>query len=222
MEHPANCAPCAVCGGPTRAPFVRCFCCTRLVIQLQLPLVPLVAMADYRPGDGLHRRLRGYKDAPLAEARQVYLGQLVRYADGWLSVHRQDLERQLGQWDTVATVPSSRRPGHAPVDAIVGRLPALRGLHRPLLVRGPRPTDHLVADRRGFALGHGPGTAHGELGDRTVLVVDDCVTTGARAQSAAAALRIGGARVAGILAIGRAVGRVVGAPATLGQQVAAL
>ena len=38
-----------------------------------------------------------------------------------------------------------------------------------------------------------------------VLVFDDSVTTGARAQSAAAALRLAGARVVGILAVGRAL-----------------
>jgi adenine/guanine phosphoribosyltransferase-like PRPP-binding protein len=37
-----------------------------------------------------------------------------------------------------------------------------------------------------------------------VLVFDDSVTTGARSQSAAAALRMSGAHVVGILVVGRA------------------
>jgi orotate phosphoribosyltransferase len=54
-------------------------------------------------------------------------------------------------------------------------------------------------------------------------VFDDSITTGSRAQSAAAALRMAGAQVVGILAVGRAVGGVpadrrpsVAAPSRLG------
>ncbi|HEY4929250.1 MAG TPA: hypothetical protein VIH95_08855 [Acidimicrobiales bacterium] len=37
--------------------------------QLGLPLVPLVALREYRIGDADHRRLRGYKDAPTPAQR---------------------------------------------------------------------------------------------------------------------------------------------------------
>ena len=103
----------------------------------------------------------------------------------------------------MTTVPSSVRPDSSPVDAIVERIAGLQDLHRRLLVRGPCPTDHLAADRRGFV--PAPGVDLRRLRNRDVLVVDDSVTTGARAQSAVAALRIAGAHVAGVLAVGRAV-----------------
>jgi adenine/guanine phosphoribosyltransferase-like PRPP-binding protein len=48
------------------------------------------------------------------------------------------------------------------------------------------------------------------LGALTVLVVDDSVVTGARAQSAAAALRLAGAEVVGVVVLGRFL---AGAPA---------
>ena len=54
---------CRICGGRTRPSFAVCFCCSVLVRQLRMPLVPVVAMAAYRLGGGLHRHLRGYKDA---------------------------------------------------------------------------------------------------------------------------------------------------------------
>jgi hypothetical protein len=90
------------------------------------------------------------------------------------------------------------------VDVLVQAVPALARTHRRLLVRGPEPTDHLVAARSGFTVtpDRDPG-----LGSRVMraLVVDDSFTTGARAQSAAAALRMAGTRVAGVLVVGRAV-----------------
>jgi predicted amidophosphoribosyltransferase len=197
-------AACAVCSGALHDGFGVCYCCATLAGQLQLPLTPLVAMVDYRLADPMHRRLRGYKDAPVAEARRVYLRQLVGFVSRWMT----DLGGEPGgpfggAWDTVATVPSSRRPGAPPVDAIVARVPRLGHVHRRLLVRGPVRVDHLAADRRGFV--PAPGVDAGRLRHQRVLVVDDSVTTGARAQSAAAALRIGGATVVGILAIGRVV-----------------
>jgi predicted amidophosphoribosyltransferase len=62
-----------------------------------------------------------------------------------------------------------------------------------------------VADRNGFALL--PGVDRAGLDGLPVLVFDDSITTGARAQSAAATLRLAGARVVGNLAVGRALAR---------------
>ena len=197
-----------MCEGPTNARFAHCYCCRVLVRQLKMPLVPMVAVADYRIGDALHRRLRGYKDAPVAEARRTCIAQLGSLLDSWFEASGPRLHRRFGSgWDVVATVPSSHRPSGAPFDAVVSAVPALDGLHRPVLVRGPVPTGHLEADRRGFALD--PEVDREWLRRQTVLVVDDSVVTGARAQSAAAALRLGGARVAGVVAVGRVVAQKV-------------
>jgi hypothetical protein len=166
-----------------------------------MPLAPLEAVAIFRTGDGLHRRLRGYKDAPVAEARAACTRHLATLVRGWLA-GRGDGGR-LGPWDLVAAVPSSRRPGPSPVDRLVAAVPSLAPqLAAGLLVRGPGRTDHLVADRRGFAVD--PAVGERAVG-RRVLVVDDTVVTGARAQSAVAALRAAGLRPAGVLAVGRAV-----------------
>jgi adenine/guanine phosphoribosyltransferase-like PRPP-binding protein len=84
---------------------------------------------------------------------------------------------------------------------VVGGVPGLGGRLAPVLVRGPIPTDHLVASRWGFGTAEGvdPGWHRGHR----VLVVDDTIITGARAQSAAATLRLQGAEVIGVLALGR-------------------
>ncbi len=82
-------------------------------------------------------------------------------------------------------------------------MPALADRHLRLLGRGSGRPDHLVASRDGFAPLAGVDRAG--LDRLPVLVFDDSVTTGARAQSAAAALRLAGARVVGILVVGRAL-----------------
>jgi adenine/guanine phosphoribosyltransferase-like PRPP-binding protein len=193
---------CPVCSGSAHGGFGLCFCCATLVRQLRLPLAPVVAIVDYRIGDRVHRRLRGYKDAPVAEARRAHTVWVASLLDAYLADHGAWLRHRFGAgWDVVATVPSSARPAGAPFDAVVARVPRLDERRRSLLVRGPEPTDHLVASRHGFTLAG--GAERDWLRRRRVLVVDDSVTTGARAQSAVAALRLAGARVTGVLVVGR-------------------
>ena len=197
-------AVCRMCGGRTRPAFALCFCCATLVQQLQMPLAPVVAVVNYQIGDEMHRRLRGYKDAPVAEARDTYAAELAALLDPWMAANRARLHRRFGSsWNVVATVPSSRRPVGAPVDALVSRVPDLAQCHRGLLVRGSVATDHLNAARRGFEVA--PAIDRQWLRRRNVLVFDDSIITGARAQSAVAALRITGAHVVGVVAVGRVV-----------------
>ena len=204
MDTPHDDDGCSMCGGPTRAGYTCCYCCSTLVRQLRLPLAPVVAMAEYRLGDLMHGRLRGYKDAPVAEVRRDHARRLAGLAVPWLEAHGRCLVERFGaEWDVVASVPSSCRPSGPPVDAVVSRIPVLSSRLRPVLVRGPDPLGHLVASRRGFEL----QASADRLGlrGRSVLVVDDSITTGARAQSAAAAIRLGGVEVVGILVLGRVV-----------------
>jgi hypothetical protein len=194
---------CRLCGAPTRPEDRRCYCCAVLVRQLRAPLVPTVAIAPFRLGDRLHRLLRGYKDAPLAEVRSARQLRLAGLVGGWLDHHGDHLRRHLGPWEVVASVPPSRRPGPAPVDGLVGSVPGLApDLRRGMLTRGEVPLDHLVADRRGFRVDRGVA---GPVRRRRVLVVDDSVTTGARSQSAVAALRAADLEPVGILVVGRAI-----------------
>ena len=151
---------CRFCGAAASPPFALCFCCATLIRHLQMPLVPLVAVAEFRSGDVLHRRLRGYKDAPVAEVRAACTARLAAMVGDWLTTGPAPAWLPTAnEWDLVVTVPSSCRPEGDPVAAVVGAVAPLAGRHRPLLVRGPAPTGHLRAARQGFVLRPGRGPA---------------------------------------------------------------
>jgi predicted amidophosphoribosyltransferase len=205
---------CKVCGravpewGSGRLPV--CFCCRTVADQLGVPLVPLVPLTEYRVGDATHRRLRAYKDAPVAEARELCRVKLVAE----LARRYDDALTGLGAWTVVTTVPSSVRPGGAPAERLVDGVARLAERHLRLLVRGQGSGGHLQAGREIFALDVGvdrPG-----LTGLSVLVFDDTTTTGAAAQSAAASLRLAGARVVGILVMGRALASGTDVPVCVG------
>ena len=182
-----------------------CFCCRTVAGQLRLPLVPLVALTEYRVGDATRRRLHAYKDASVAEARERCRAELVAELARWCA----NSATALGAWTVVTTVPSSSRPGGAPAERLVDGVPQLAERHLRLLVRGRGSGGHLQAGRNVFAPDVGVDRAG--LAGLSVLVFDDTTTTGAAAQSAAAALRLAGARVVGALVMGRALAPVADA-----------
>ena len=170
------------------------------VRALGLPPVAVHPARYFRPGDATHRMLRRYKDAPVDEVRCRHRGRAASLLTLMTGPGGTTLASRVGgSWDVVATVPSSSRPGPPPVDGVVARVPALARRLQPLLARGEGRLDHLVPSADGFVC-RGPAAP----GTR-VLVVDDGYTTGARAQSAAAALRRAGYLPVGIAVIGRVV-----------------
>jgi hypothetical protein len=146
----------------------------------------------------LHAALRRYKDAPAVSARAHFSRLLAALVDQFLGAHRECLLGELGDWHAVCAVPSSTRGRARPVEAVLSRVEGLRGLEVVELDRGPGHASHLSPSAEAF-------TAPPGLVGARLLVLDDTWVTGARARSAAQALRPGGAEVAGIVAIGRAV-----------------
>lgn len=197
---------CPVCGRAGHGTTPVCFCCRTVAAQLGLPLVPLIALCEYRVGDRDHHHLRAYKDAPIPEVRErsrlALTGALTRACTGPAA----DQASWWGTWAVVTTVPSSCRPGPAPGERLVDGVPTLAGRHRRLLVRGSGAGGHLQAGRDVFRLA--AGVDRRGLDGLSVLVFDDTTTTGAAVQSAAAALRLAGARVVGALVMGRALAPV--------------
>ena len=193
--------PCGVCGRPVRSGFDCCYCCRTVGAQLGVRLVPVAAVSAYAVGDALHRLLRGYKDGPTPSLRALRIAEVARRVEAWWPQHVSELGERFGPWDAVTAVPSSRRE-RTPAEALVVAVPPLARRYRRLLQRGPGATGHLRAARDGYAVAEGVGTD--ALSGRRVLVFDDSLTTGARAQSAAVALRAAGCVPVGILVVGRA------------------
>ena len=143
-------------------------------------------------GEQLHHALAGYKR---------YTGTPARYFTAVLAAvlwrHLEEHERCLAQaagvssFDVVTTVPSSdaRRDATHPLHRLVGELvKPVRPRYERLLQR----TDTHVIPHRFHAERYVAGAGAGVRG-RAVLLIDDTWTTGANAQSAAAALKAAGA-----------------------------
>jgi hypothetical protein len=210
---------CRVCRGPVPGNQRVCFACRVVARRLGRPLAPVLpARLCPLPGP-LYTVLLGYKESPVAEARR-HFGALVRaLARSFLLVHGDRLEAVAGgAFDLVVLVPSSHRPGVAPLGRVDGlghdvgaALPAARWaaelLQRAAAPGGPPPVAHMRPDPAAFSLSP-PGRA--AVAGARVLLLDDTYVSGARSQSAAAALSSAGARCTLIAPLGRVLrpGRV--------------
>lgn len=202
---------CGVCRGPAEDRQV-CFACSVVARRLGLPLAPVAPVRLCPLPSPLYTVLLGYKESPVAEAR-LRFGAIVRTLLREFLLHDAARLEALagGPFDLALLVPSTHRPGTSPLGRVDGlgrdvaaALPAARwapGLLQRAGVRGEPPP---VADMRpapaAFSL---RAPDRGEVAGARALLVDDIYVSGARAQSAAAALHRGGARSTLILPLGR-------------------
>lgn len=150
----------------------------------------------------LHTVLAGYKRSRHLSARR-FQADLAAVLWRFLRRHENCLAEETGVdiFDVVTTVPSSsmdRDPQH-PLPRIVGEVvrPTVDRYERVL-----RRTDTEVPDRTVDPVKY---ETDQDLTERSVLLIDDTWTTGANAQSAAAALKAAGAGSVGLVVIGRHV-----------------
>ena len=194
---------CRVCRGPAPGGRSVCFVCRLVAGRLGRPLAPVLpARLCPLPGP-LYTVLLGYKESPVAEARLRFAGIVRALITGFLLGRADPLEALLGgPIDLVTVVPSTRRPGPSPLGRITGlgaetasALPAARWapdlLCRAALRGGPPPVAHLRPDPAAFVV---PPAHRDAVRGTRVLVLDDTYVSGARSQSAAAALHSAGAR----------------------------
>ncbi len=190
---------CEVCFNLTDG-YRRCYACTHgeQWLDAVAPISYSVALEQ------LHHVLRGYKRLRGRTARRFGVG-LAAVLWRFLEAHEQCVARaaRADAFALVTSVPSSdrRRDEHHPLRQVVGSLTApTRKRHERLLQR----TDHDVRvhefDARRFA-------ATRDLAGESVLLIDDTWTTGASAQSAAAALKHAGAERVAAVVIGRHLNR---------------
>jgi hypothetical protein len=194
LPPPHGPASCLVCRGPVRAGFARCYQCAchdRLGHGLLADAVVPVSYAV--KGTTFAADLWRYKSwpAPDVRARTLMLALLLAF----LHDHGGCVWRHAGTPAPgfLAVVPSGcGRPGPHPLLAMVS--PYLRLPQVALAIRPGRQGRDLDLDRfRAARVAAGA----------SVLLMDDTWVSGASAQSAAAALRLAGARHVAIVVLGR-------------------
>jgi len=190
---------CAVCFNLTEG-YPWCYACAhgRNVLDAVGPISYSVA------GESLHRALFGYKRFPEPLAR-LLRAELATILSRYLERHEHCVARAAGThgFELVATVPSGERHRdreHPLRPIVTAALGATSIRHERLLCRSAFET----GDREHDFLKY---LAVRPLDGEAVLLVDDTWTTGANAQSAAAALKAAGAGRVAAVTIGRHVNR---------------
>jgi predicted amidophosphoribosyltransferase len=186
---------CDVCFNLTEG-YGRCWACAHGGRFLDA-VVPI----SYSIGGGrLHHALADYKRSAGWETRRLF-AELAAVLWRHLDAHEPCVARAAGvaAFDVVTTVPSGdRRRDHAhPLHRLVGRrVGPTRDRHLRLLRRTAAeiPAHEFSPDRYESTI---------ELNGQAVLLIDDMWTTGANAQSAAAALKAAGSGPVGAIVIGR-------------------
>jgi hypothetical protein len=190
--------------GPVETRPAICFACRLVARHLGAPPAAVVPARLCPLPSPLYAVLLGYKESPVAEARQRFGTIVAALLRAFLLQDARRLEGAVGgPIDVVALVPSTHRPGPAPLalvaglaDEVVSLLPAARWapalLRRAELPDGRPAVAHMRPDPAAFTVA--PPDRAGLRGAR-VLLLDDTYVSGARSQSAAAALQRAGARV---------------------------
>jgi predicted amidophosphoribosyltransferase len=174
----------------------RCFACARTE-----PCVDVVAPVSYSIArEQLHHALASYKRLSGDVARRLR-AEIAAVLWRHLAEHEQCVASAAGveAFTLVTTVPSGerQRDEHHPLRQLVANaVGPTRGRHERLLERSSTEVASRAFDRDKFR-------ARRSLDGEPVLLIDDTWTTGASAQSAAAALKQAGAGPVATVVVGR-------------------
>jgi hypothetical protein len=191
-----------------------CFAC-RVAYERLNQALSMVLPVSLCPLPGpLYSVLLGYKEAPVAEVRSRHAGTVGDLFTGFLSHHKWCIFELLqGPPSLVLPVPSTSRPGPAPLDRIPGLCGHVRdALEYPFdgpplwcpeaLERSTEPIGHMAAHPGAFEVAP---WARPLVARNRIVLLDDTYVSGARAQSAAAALRRAGSSRVLIVPLGRVI-----------------
>lgn len=199
---------CQVCCGPTSPSFAHCFACRTVARRLNLPLSPVLPAYQCPVPGPLYRVLLGYKESPVEEVRAHFSRRIGALFSAFFAEHLVCTATAMGGGiDLVMPVPSSSRPGPAPLEraqglahgAVSALAPEARWLP-PALQRAAGEIGHMRPNAGAFAV---PPSLRAAVHGARVLLLDDIYVSGSRAQSAAAALRLCGATTVLIVPLGR-------------------
>jgi predicted amidophosphoribosyltransferase len=177
-----------------------CYACT--LAESRLDAVAPISYSVAR--EQLHHALAQYKRLTGEVARRLSV-ELAAVLWRFLAAHERCVARAAGvdAFPLVTTVPSGdrRRDEHHPLRRMVAELIGpTRERHERLLLRSSADVAGRAFDARKYE-------ATRSLSGEPVLLIDDTWTTGANAQSAAAALRDAGAAAVAAVVIGRHLNR---------------
>lgn len=191
---------CDLCHSQPSSGYVRCYSCMLTTQQVSRPVELVTPISLCERNSQLHWVLRAYKDSSSPSVRQRFCIQVAALVVRFLRSHRRCIEAAAAQsWEAMVVVPSSRqRPGAHPLEQALGLVSGWDQRLLTGLIPGSGGLDHQRADDRGYA-------AVAQVRGRSLLLLDDTFTTGARLQSAASALQLAGARVVGAVVVGRFV-----------------
>jgi hypothetical protein len=186
-----------------------CFCCATVSAALGSALAPVVPITTCAAPGPVLRMLRGYKDLAAADGRHHFTDRLADVLGPFLAHHDACLASLLGgRPEVLVPVPPTKRPGPPPLVRVVEGAGLAAGRTTgwdwapDVLQRGVGRLDHLWASPDGFVVSD---AERARLRGRRVVLLDDTLTTGATAQSAAAAVRAAGASAVAIVVLGRVV-----------------
>jgi hypothetical protein len=190
---------CRTCRGPVRDGFARCYQCDVAAGQFSGLLADVVAPIGYAvKGGQLAEDLWRYKSGQPGAAEAA--ARLRSLLSGYLREHAGRVWRAAGMTGgpaLAAAVPSGQgRPGEHPLRDIVRSCAGL-----PIVELSVRPSEAA----RGRSVSTGWLRVRGPVAGTDVLLVDDTWVSGGSAQSAAAALKLAGARRVALVVIGRHV-----------------
>jgi predicted amidophosphoribosyltransferase len=174
-----------------------CSNCQQVVDTLSRPCLTVLPISLYRRPSNLRECLKYYKSD-----HQDLAGRYGQLVGAVLSVtfelRGQALLRLTGGWDAVVVVPSSMADKRThPLERKLLHLGFNGQLSRPL-VRTKVALSHRTMDDHAFVVRE-------DVQGCRILLADDVYTTGARSQSASSALQSAGAKVVGILVVGRRI-----------------
>jgi predicted amidophosphoribosyltransferase len=197
---PAGPGVCAVCHGAPSAGYEVCYSCHDTMSQVAHPLHLVVPISLSRVREQLHHMLWSYKNNASAELRQRFRVQVAATVALFLGSHGSCIRTAAGRgWDVVTVVPSSG--GRTGLHPLVEALRLIKSWDQTLvetLRPGSAHIGHTIADDAGFEV-------QAKVAGRSLLIIDDTLTSGARLQSAASALLLAGGDVVAAIVVGRVI-----------------